>query len=241
MLQSEKPTVSTELRRMAANRGVWWHVGQEPDSSLKVLMDVASPCMRRHGEAYDEQRKLFHDERDAFFADWNQSPSCGRATPGRLIPTLLTKNYIVSHTKGRRITTEECMGIMGLHVFPKFSKDGKYTSPMPQVFDSEALSDQQRRLLCGNGIHVCAWHAWFLYIMANVERVDNSIEGSLWSVPATSEDSDESDHEHPEKSDHESPTETPTENFPEMVTESDSSSSVCVVEASPKRLRCQTQ
>ena len=119
------------------------------------------------------------------------------------------------------------MGAMGLHVFPKFSRDGKYTSPMIQVFDSEVLSDQQRRLLCGNGIHVSDWHAWFLYIMANVERVDNSTEGSLWSIPTvrslSSDEIDETREENPE-------------NTPVCVTGSDAtSSSPCVVEASPER------
>eukprot|EP00969_Alexandrium_andersonii_P074981 3307114-Alexandrium_andersonii.AAC.1 len=182
-----------EVCALAKTRGFHWKAhGPKQEVNLKMLLGVVGPSEHKRGAQWGASEE--NDHRNCFMADWSQNLATkgGRSTCGPIFPVLLKNSLIVSHSKGRRVTASESLGALGMHVFDQASGPSNvFKCPYGQMMKDIGLSSRSIKALCGNGMHIPAWMAWFLYIMSNTVRIRvERIQRYRWAVRATWEDFD---------------------------------------------------
>ena len=148
------------LLKKATNRGL--HVPGDVDAATFDNNVVLSPGDRRRLEAY---RKHAAAAAGPFFAEIGQEPDSGFGSScGPAIPTLCRTGEIFAFHAGGFVLPEERFTCLGFPVHAKAKS--KYSMP----FDIKKLTSVEACQLTGNAIHLNVLLAFFLFVMAHVER-----------------------------------------------------------------------
>jgi len=162
--------IDKEFRRMLSNRGLFPDPGKLLRPDFDLLRQCLPPGAAMNFDQYSELRSQYQGKNGEFVADLQQRPQVGRSQPGPLWPCQLTHGTLVSWKLQRPACGMEHLSAQGFHVFKDCSE--MFFSPMMKILDENAQN--HLRLLAGNGMHLAAWSAWFLYVLSHIVRVDSA-------------------------------------------------------------------
>jgi hypothetical protein len=173
--------VDKDIRKMLARRSIFPSTEDIMVPSLELLQTYLPPAAAVAFRKYSEFRSKSSDPHGTWLADVQQTPMVGRAQSGPFWPTQLTHGTIISWLHGRQATALEHLACQGFHLWP--SCGAEFESPLRAMFDT--LPNTVLKSLSGNGMHLAAWGAWCMYMLANTVRVDNQLDIGMYICPTS--------------------------------------------------------
>jgi hypothetical protein len=182
---ADEAEVGQELRRLATMRGTFYDVDAKIQGD-EMMLDVLPPGAAANMNLWTERREQFQGKSKALLADIMHAPG-SFASGGPLFPVLTKNMTCYSFKKQRPAFGFEHVLSLGLPIVRcegmRWTRNAEYMKSLKN------MSENELKMLGGNGVHLACMGAWIAYVLSHcVRRKPDAISRSVFVVAEVEDD-----------------------------------------------------
>jgi len=165
-LQEEEEMVRMFVTERLKQRG-YFNGDEFPIMGEELLAAMLPPGAAQRLDQYMKLKPDLEDLGGGFLCDVEQWPKAGRSEAGPFFPCQLTHGTICDLKFKRVALGSDHLVANGWHLHRKLSSE--YYFPCADFF-RKRLSNEEQKMVAGNGQSLPAIAAWYMYVFCNVAR-----------------------------------------------------------------------